>query len=101
MNAHTPISRLAWDTLSEYANCGQQPPDLVVRAHIHRYVDSMSECRVRAIIQPPFCTPDAYAVRKNILLPSDVGAILVYCDKGRYEVEPILYHPKRREWQKL
>lgn len=100
MNSQGAVDRLASDALFKYANSGEKPPDLVIRAHIHHYLDSRDAFLTRAIILPSFCLLGAYTRRLNINEAARVGCVLVYCDRGRYEIEPILYEPKRAQWVK-
>ena len=98
MNTQSAIDRLASDTLFNYANRGEQPPDLVIRSHIHKYLDSQNAFRVRAIITPPFTLLGAFARRLGISDEPQLGAIVIHCSGGTYEVEPILYQPRRPQW---
>jgi hypothetical protein len=43
----------------------------------------------------------AYTYRIGINLSNPVGAILIYCDAGRYHVEPLLYPVRRATWEIL
>jgi len=97
-NSQSPIHRLASDTLFNYANRGETPPDLVIRSHVHRYLDSRDAFRVRAIITPPFTLLGAYARRIGINEEPQLGCIVIHCSGGKYEVEPILYTPRRQQW---
>jgi hypothetical protein len=97
-NTQGAIDRLASDTLFMYANRGDKPPDLVIRSHIHRYLDSRDAFRVRAIITPPFTLLGAFARRLGINDEPQLGAIAIHCSGGKYEVEPILYQPRRTVW---
>jgi len=98
MNSQSAIDRLASDTLFLYANRGDEPPHLVIRAHIHRYLDSQNWCRVRAIISPPFTLLGSYARRMGISEEPQLGAIVIHISGGKYEIEPILYTPRRQKW---
>lgn len=99
MNSQSGIDRVASDTLFMYANDGQTPPDLVIRSHLHGYRDSRDAFRTRAIITPAMSLLTSYVYRIGINQSQPVGAILVYCDAGRYFVEPLLYPVTRAEWQ--
>lgn len=100
MNTQSAIDRLASDTVFKYANSGDKPPALVIRAHVHHYLDSRDAFITRAIICPSFSLLGAYARRLNINEAASVGCVLIYCDRGQYMVEPILYQPKRAQWVK-
>lgn len=98
MNSQSSIDRLASDTLFEYANQRLPLPDLVIRSHIHQFKDSRDAFAVRAITTPAFCFLGAYARRLGINSEPGVGCVLIYVDGGGYEIEPIIYSPKRPEW---
>jgi hypothetical protein len=100
MNSLSPVSRLATDTLFQYANAKERLPNLVIRAHIHRYADSRDAFSVRGIILPPLCLLGAFARRLGINETPQVGGLLIFCENGEYEVKPILYQPKRSRWIK-
>lgn len=92
-NVNSVADRLASDTVFEYANRGDRPPDLVIRSHLHRYLDSYQHFRTRAIITPAwtFATEFIHKIAPNSL--ADVGGILVHTSDGKYEVEPVRYEP--------
>jgi hypothetical protein len=100
MNSQGVADRLAADTMFAYANAGEVPPNLVLRGHLHRYVDSRDAFKTRGIIVPSFSLLTAFTRRLGINDNPKIGCLLIYCDRGEYEVEPILYSPKRTTWQK-
>lgn len=100
MNSQSVVDRLASDTLFEYASMDLTPPQLVIRAHLHRYLDSRDAFRVRGIILPPMCLLGAYARRLGINENASVGCVMIYCDRGKYEVEAVLFQPERTKWVK-
>jgi hypothetical protein len=99
INSHGIADRLAVDTLFEYANAGEVIPNLVIRSHLHRYVDSHDAYRVRAIITPALTFNTSYIFRIGVSRQNDIGGLLIHCDGGEYEVEPLLYKARRPEWQ--
>ena len=101
MNSQSGIDRVASDTLFAYANDGETPPHLVIRSHLHGYRDSRDAFRTRAIITPAMSLLTSYVYRIGINASMPVGAILIYVDKGRYFVEPILYPVRKTEWQTI
>jgi hypothetical protein len=98
-NKQNGVNALASDKLFEYANDGEVVPDLVIRSHLHGYKDSKDNFRTRAIITPAMSLLTSFVYRIGINISQPVGAILVYCDKGRYFVEPLLYPVRKAEWQ--
>jgi hypothetical protein len=99
MNSQSGIDRVASDTLFTYANDGEVPPQLVIRSHLHGYRDSRDAFRTRAIITPAMSLLTSYVYRIGINASQPVGAVLIYCDKGRYHVEPLLYPVRKTTWQ--
>jgi hypothetical protein len=99
MNSQSGIDRVASDTLFTYANDGEVPPQLVIRSHLHGYRDSRDAFRTRAIITPAMSLLTSYVYRIGINVSQPVGAIMIYCDKGRYFVEPLLYPVRKQAWQ--
>jgi hypothetical protein len=95
-NRFSMIDALASDTVFSYANDRrEEPPDLVIRSHIHTYKDSYDHFRTRAITTPCWSLFTAHTYRTGIAptLP-DIGGILIHCSAGRYEVDVIRYQPK-------
>ena len=100
MNSQSVVMRLASDTLFDYANNKLEVPDIVLRAHLHHYLDSGNAFAVRAIMLPSMCLLGAFAHRLGINEAPQVGCVMIYCDRGKYEVEPLLYQPERVKWVK-
>lgn len=99
MNSQGGIDRIASDALFNYANDGLAPPHLVIRSHLHGYRDSRDAFRTRAIITPPMSLLTSYAHRIGVNASNDVGGLIIFCDKGWYHVEPLLYPVRKEEWQ--
>ena len=99
MNYKAGIDRMAADALFSYADEGQLPPHLVVRSHLHGYRDSGSAFRTRAIITPAFCLLTAYTYRVGINASNPIGAIMVHCNNGQYEVKPLTRKVSKPQWQ--
>lgn len=92
-NARAAIDRLAADTEFEYCERGEPLPHLVIRSHVHKHRDSGRRFRVRAITTPAWTLPTEYIRQLDPHGLADVGAILVYCEAGHYEVELLKYQP--------
>lgn len=99
MNSQGLVDRLASDALFEYANAGDAPPQLVVRSHLHGYKDSHNAFRTRAIITPPLSLLTPYNYRSGINHENALGCILIHCENGQYEVEPIIMKARKQTWQ--
>lgn len=95
------VNRMAHDTFFEYAEEGERPPDLVIRSHLHGYLDSFGAYKTRAIITPAFSLLTAYERRIGINKDNDVGMIMITCDNGEYELKPIRHKVPRPQWVSL
>lgn len=84
----------------EAVEAGEPLPDLVIRSHVHKYQDSHDAYRVRAVYTPAWQLATSYVHSLASCTPSDIGGIILYCDKSRYEVQSLLYKPERRKWVK-
>lgn len=91
-NSQGVVDRLASRTLFQYANLGRRPPDVVIRSHLHHYLDSRDAFRTRAIITPPWTLKSSYVWRViDPVVPAEPGGMLIHVSAGHYEVEPIIY----------
>lgn len=88
--------RLAAEAMFTSMQRGDGIPDIVLRSHVHKYQDSGSNYRTRAIILPAWQLRTAYAHRINASI-ADVGGVLVQTAQGRIEdLQVKLYKPERR-----
>lgn len=94
--------RLAYDVQRAYImDWKLKPPDLVIRAHNHRFADSGTTYDTRALMIGCFQYKTAYLHRINAgyEMPQ-IGGLVVLCDGGRYELHPIRIRPKsKRLWK--
>lgn len=97
-SSQSGIDRVASDALFEYANSGLTPPHLVIRSHLHGYKDSRDAFRTRAIITPAMSLLTAYGHRIGLNTDNDIGAILIICDGGQYEVKALTQKVPRPQW---
>jgi hypothetical protein len=95
MNSQSMIDRLASDTLFNYANAREPLPHLVIRAHIHQHKDSRDAFAVRAVTLPAWTLATEYVHRIAPHALADIGAVLVHCSAGHYEVEPVRFTPDK------
>jgi hypothetical protein len=88
--------KLAATTMIEYSEWGEPPPDIVVRAHNHRFADSGRSYQTRGIFLPAWQFHTAYLHRigKPNARPH-IGACVFLCDDGEYRFHDLLYRPKR------
>lgn len=89
-------NKLAVETIFDYADRREIPPDLVLRAHVHRHADSGSQYSVRAVILPCWQFATAYIYKlKAGSLPS-IGGVFIHIDQGRFSIEDAIYRPERK-----
>ncbi|CAK0771563.1 conserved hypothetical protein [Gammaproteobacteria bacterium] len=92
---------LAGKIVHYYHDSGGHIPHLVIRSHNHHWGDSTDDHATRAIFTPSLCLVDEYAQRLGNDV-SDVGALIIYCNGGKYEVEKVRYRlPGERQWIKI
>lgn len=93
--------RLALQIKAEYDDEHREVPQLIIRAHRHKYGDSYNNVkRTRCIYLPAFTARDNYAVR-IAARPADVGGLIMQCAGGRIEsIEvPTWTPPKPAPWE--
>lgn len=90
------VMRLVQATRMDYLDWNEEAPDIVIRAHQHRYADSGTTFSTRGVCLPCWQYKPAYLYRtsKENSKPS-IGAVVILCDKGQYELKPLLYEPMR------
>lgn len=75
---------------------GRRPPDIAVRAHLHKFIDSGPDHRgvTRAIQLPCWQLHTEWTRRISIETMPDIGGVVILIDDGRVHVEPLLYRPE-------
>ena len=102
MNRGNTVDRLAADTMFMYANAGDVPPQLVIRSHLHGYMNSYDRFRTRGIITPPLSLLTPYNFRSGINRENSLGCLLIYCHNGEYEIDDTLIRKARKpKWQSV
>jgi len=83
------------DPLKEFNE--RRPPDIAVRSHNHRYMDSGYDHRgvTRVVSMPAWQFATEYVHRIAAESLADIGIVLLICDEGRIEVMPILFNAER------
>lgn len=95
----TSAAGQATDTLTYCAEHGLTIPDVVVRSHNHRWADSGTTYRVRAVGMPAWQLGTAYINGRRPNSIADIGLCVWLCDAGRYTMHPIRFQPKEdRYW---
>ena len=99
MNRGAIVDRLASDTLFQYANNGEIAPRIVVRSHLHGFMDSDGVFWTRGIITPPLSLLTPFNFRSGINRENSLGCVLIHCHNGEYEIEPIVKKARKPQWQ--
>lgn len=97
------MTRLVQVTRLNYLDWGEQPPDLIVRAHRHKFIDTGYTFSTRGVSLPCWQFQNAYLYRigKENDIPH-IGAVIAICDKGKVDLIPLLYKPKRSPvWKRM
>lgn len=88
--------KLAYTTMQEYWDWGDTPPDVVVRAHNHRWADSGTTFDTRAFCLPAWQWKTAYLNRLGKMnVRPHIGSMAFLCDDGEYTFKSFRYRPKR------
>lgn len=91
-------NKLATETIFEYANRGQRPPNFVIRAHVHRYADSFDNYITRAIILPCWQYRTAFIHRINAGKLPSIGGVLCEIEDGQApKWTAVIYKPRVTE----
>lgn len=97
------VMRLVQETRFDYFDWGDCAPDVVVRAHQHRYADSGTTFPTRGVFLPCWQYKPVYLYRigRNTSKPN-IGAVVCICENGKYDLQPLLYAPLRDSpWKNL
>ena len=75
---------------------GRRPPDISVRAHLHKFIDSGPDHRgvTRAIQLPCWQLHTEWTRRISIESMPDIGGVVIFVNDGRVDVVPLLYKPE-------
>lgn len=98
MNKQSTVNAIASDTVFMYGNKRKPAPHLAIRSHLHIYRDSYDAFATRAIITPAMSLLTEHTYRIGINMSEPIGAILIYCDAGKYFVEPLKYEVAEPQW---
>ena len=92
------IRLYAHDIWETHVRSGDRPPDLAIRAHNHRYIDSgrIHDLATRVVGLPCWQMPTEWIHRVAIESLPDIGMCVFIIRDGRVlEPEPMLYKPNR------
>jgi hypothetical protein len=81
-------ARYAAEVLATYAELGETPPNLILRAHNHRVADSGETFRnTRCVFLPAWQMMTEYGYKKGVIRPADIGGVIVKLPQGQVEVK--------------
>jgi hypothetical protein len=95
--AQGAITRLAEETVIEYASHRDRVPDIVLRGHVHKFADSYDAipgCRALTVGAWQLHTEHSHRSGYGMRL-SDIGALIIRIENGRYEIIKARYAPQR------
>ena len=88
------VIALAFDIFTRAAIAGVPHPHLAIRSHLHQFGDTFTAYPTRLIQMPAWQLATAFIHRINPGAISDIGGIIITIADGKYEVEPVIYHPE-------
>ncbi len=86
-------NNLAATIFYEHAALKRRWPDIALRAHFHKYVDTYDNQPVRLIQLPAFQLATAFLHKVAADAIADVGAVLIRTEAGKAQVTPLILHP--------
>lgn len=94
---HNAPNMLAAQIMMDYAAKGDRIPDLALRGHVHKALDSWDNYPVRVLNNPSwqFSTGYGQRIAPGEILP--IGGNIILIDGADYEVKKIHFRPKRRK----
>lgn len=94
--------KLAVKTMIDYAELGEEPPDVVIRGHQHRFTDSGYTHDTRGFTLPAWQWPAEYLNRYGKYNEKPhIGSLLFSLENNTYTVKVLLYKPARRStWRR-
>lgn len=96
---NSSADRYAHQVFAEYSQSDRRPPHLVFRGHQHRWADSYdANPKTRVVCLPAWTLATEYT---NKIAPgalAEIGAAIVYCDDGKYEIEKFKVEPRKPIW---
>ena len=87
----------AQDIWQSHVADGRRAPDIAIRAHLHRFIDSGPDHRgiTRAIQMPCWQLTTQWVRRIGAETLPDIGAVVALVDDGRVQIVPLLYKPEK------
>ncbi len=92
------VNSLAARIQFQYSQDREEPPDLAIRGHVHRWGDSGIAYRTRALTLPCWTLATEFIQRIAPDTLPECGEAFITCDKGRFGIERVNYKPEARKW---
>lgn len=90
------VANYAAEIFYEYAARGERHPDIAIRSHLHRYVDTYDQHPVRVIQMPAWQLATAFTYRLSTPALADIGGLIITIEDGTVNVEKYLARPTER-----
>ena len=88
-------NRLAWQTMLEYQIAREQPPDLIIRGHQHRWADSYDAYPTRAIYCAGWTLATEHIESRAPGKLADIGGLIIRIDGTDIQCDKVKYEPRR------
>lgn len=96
------VGNLGFQVWAEHMMAGFAPPDIAIRSHFHQYYDSGDSPPTRLIQTAAWQLKTAHGHKVAADSIADVGGLMLYVDKGKVEVQKVLYKPELpRVWKPM
>lgn len=87
---------LAMQIFTEHALAGERAPDLAVRSHFHRYMESArAGCPTRVVQTAAWQLATGYVHKVAPESLADIGGLLIEIEDGQYTIRPRIHAPSR------
>jgi hypothetical protein len=101
-NKKLTASKYAAKLIFDYAERKDKPPDIAFYGHSHLWSDSYDNfAATRCIFLPSWSLATEYIEARNPGCLADNGAVILWTDGGKYEIEKIKFIPRQRIWTVL
>ena len=90
------LGKIATSAVMQARENGYQAPNVIIRSHLHQYVDSGDNYRtIRVIGTPAWQLITGFVQRISPGSLADIGGLIFTCyPGGEYECEVVRYHPR-------
>lgn len=87
---------LAMQIFTEHALNGERHPDIAIRSHYHRYMESArGGCPTYVLQTPAWQLATAYVHKVAPESLADIGGVIITIRDGQYSTEPVITTPSR------